>query len=69
MSDKMHNMFLGAAIALGIVGWVGVGWIIGTNQTAYECQMMGQFYVGKTVYDCEVARQPLTVPKTKPPGQ
>lgn len=67
MSDKIYHMILGAAFALGAGGWICLGWLMGTNQIAYECQMMGQFYISKTVYDCEVARQPLTLPKTKTP--
>lgn len=63
----MRDILIGVAIALGIIGWIALGWITSASQIAYECRLMGQFYVGTTVYDCEVARQPLTLPKTKPP--
>ena len=62
-----NKILIGIAVALGIVGWVALGWVAGANQIAHECRLMGQFYVGSTVYDCDVARQPLTVPKTKAP--
>ena len=63
-----NKVLVGIAITLGIIGWVAFGWIASANQIAYECRLMGQFYVGTTVYDCEVAQQPLTLPKTKPLG-
>lgn len=63
-----YKVLKGVAIAVGTIGWVIIGWIASASQIAHECRMMNQFYVGTTVYDCDVARQPLTVPKTKPPG-
>ena len=63
-----NKTLVGVAITLGIIGWIAFGWVASASQIAYECRLMGQFYVGTTVYDCEVARQPLTVPTTKSPG-
>ena len=60
-----HKTLFGIAITVGVIAWVTVGWIASANQIAYECNLMGQFYVGHTVYNCDVAPQPLTVPKTK----
>ena len=60
-----NKVLLGIGIAFGIVGWVALGWVASASQIAHECRLVGQFYVGQTVYDCDVARQPLTTPKTK----
>jgi len=62
-----NKVLVGVALTLGIIGWVALGWILSASQIAYECRLVGQFYVGSTVYDCAVARQPLTVPKTQAP--
>ena len=62
-----NKILVGIAITLSIIGWIAFGWVASASQIAYECRLMGQFYVGSTVYDCEVARQPLTAPITKSP--
>lgn len=60
-----NKVLLGIALTLGIIGWVALGWVASASQIAYECRLVGYFYVGSTVYECDVARQPLTTPKTK----
>ena len=60
-----NKVLLGVALTLGIIGWIGLGWVASTSQIAHECNLTGQFYVGRTVYYCDVAPQPLTTPKTK----
>jgi len=62
-----NKILVGVALTLGIIGWFILGWVASASTIAYECKLMGQFYVGGTVYECDVARQPLTVPKTQPP--
>lgn len=64
-----NKVLLGVALTLGIIGWVLLGWVASASMIAHECRLMGQFYVGSTVYDCEPQRQPLTKPLTKPIGQ
>lgn len=61
-----YKVLKGIAITISIILWVALGWIASASQIAHECKMMNQFYVGSTVYDCDVARQPLTKPLTEP---
>jgi hypothetical protein len=35
------------------VGWYG-GWIAGHTTVATECERLGGFYVGSTVYQCKL---------------
>lgn len=66
MNAGLNKIAVGVAVALGIIGWIALGWVASASQIAYECRLMGQFYVSGTVYDCDVTRQPLTTPKTQP---
>ena len=36
----------------------GFGWVMGSNKIANECQKIGSFYVGNTVYECKVKGKP-----------
>lgn len=38
-----------------IVG-IMIGWIIAHNEISTECQRQGNFYVGKTLYSCEIKK-------------
>ena len=31
-----------------------IGWAMGSSVVANECQKLGSFYVGNTVYECKV---------------
>lgn len=50
---------LGSVFLLGVflvmVFWAAVflGWAVAHNTVAKECQKMGSFYVGDTVYECK----------------
>lgn len=43
--------FIGAVCTLAAVGLI---WVLSASTIAKECRMMGQFYVGETVYECKV---------------
>jgi hypothetical protein len=37
-----------------LVAVFGLGWAVGHSVVASECQKLGSFYVGETVYECKV---------------
>jgi uncharacterized protein YneF (UPF0154 family) len=44
------------AMLLGIV----IGWLVAHHTIATECQKLGAFYVGRTVFECKVRPAPTT---------
>jgi hypothetical protein len=50
---KDGEFLLGLFVAF--LAWVAlsVNWSVATNTVATECDKMGQFYVGKNVYECK----------------
>ena len=47
-------MIEGFISALVLTAAVVVGWVAAHSTVAYECERLGGFYVGKTVYECKV---------------
>lgn len=55
-------------IAIGLVCvWVGyqLGWRDAHVCVARECERLGKFFVGKTVYECTAIQSKPSVPATK----
>jgi hypothetical protein len=46
----MDGFFLVAVFVVGIA----LGWVVANNTVATECKQLGGFYVGTTVYECNV---------------
>lgn len=42
---------------IGLVMGVAFGWAWAHHEVSTECQRQGNFYVGKTVYRCEVKNE------------
>jgi hypothetical protein len=47
-------MIEGFITALLFAVAVFIGWTAAHSTVAYECKQLGGFYVGKTVYECNV---------------
>jgi len=41
-----------SSLVLAAAGFLG--WVMAHNNIAYECKQLGGFYVGNTVYECNV---------------
>jgi len=46
----------GVLIALAFLAIFMTGWAFAHNTVATECEKLGAFYVGNTVYKCEVTK-------------
>jgi hypothetical protein len=44
----------GFVVTVTLAAVFGLGWAVGSSSIANECQKLGSFYVGKTVYECKV---------------
>ena len=57
MSSENNNgfSFLFGIIAMLVAGLIFLmGWTFAHNTVARECKSLGSFYVGSTVYECQV---------------
>ena len=45
-----------------IVGYIG-GWRLAHTTVADECEKLGKFYVGKTVYECSAIKNQTPITK------
>jgi len=48
--------FTGVVTAVFLFITFGFGWIVAHNVVASECNKLGAFYVGGTVYECRVKK-------------
>ncbi len=47
--------FLVALIVYSVIAIIaGVSWVFSASTIASECQKLGAFYVGSTVYECKI---------------
>lgn len=49
-------MMEGFISAIVLACTFGLGWVYAHHCIAKECEKLGQFYVGETVYECKVKR-------------
>ncbi|HHT7889630.1 hypothetical protein [Pasteurella multocida] len=47
---------LAAVVILCLAFWLS-GWIFAHNKVADECNKLGKFYIGKTVYECTAIKE------------
>ncbi len=57
IDDKSYYVLIGIALAVDIILFVAAGWKAATMQIKHECNVIGQFYDGNEVYDCEKYKQ------------
>jgi len=54
-SDAVGPSFLFGIVAMLVAGLIFLmGWTFAHNTVARECKSLGSFYVGDTVYECQV---------------
>ncbi len=54
-SDAVGHSFLFGIAAVLFTGLISlVGWVFAHNTVARGCKSLGSFYVGDTVYECQV---------------
>ena len=55
-------------IVLAVLFGIVVGWLVAHQTVATECQKLGAFYVGRTVFECK-ARAAPGAPDAQPPAR
>ena len=51
MTDYIAAVFIGILSIISILLF-SLGWIVSASTIGNECQKLGGFYVGSTVYEC-----------------
>ena len=53
LASVFRHLLLG--VFLFVMFWVAIfiGWVAAHNTVSKECQRLGSFYVGDTVYECK----------------
>lgn len=57
LSDKNYYIFIGMLLVFDMLAFIYIGWRSATLQIEHECNVIGQFYDGTDVYDCERYKQ------------
>lgn len=55
-NNTMASWLIGVLTATMFVLTFIFGWIVSSNVVAHECNKLGAFYVGSTVYECRVKK-------------
>ena len=48
------EFLLGVVCSIAVAGMAAIAWVASASTIGEECEKMGQFYVAKKVYYCEL---------------